>query len=164
MFALDSTAALWILIFTTPLSFLAAFNDLARMKLPNAIVIAIAALYVVLGPFVFDMPTYFWGFTHGIVMYGVGIFAYAFMGVGAGDGKYAAAMAMFIPTADVRLIIPLFCAYLLGAFVTHRLFRAVPAVRQATQTWVSWGHKKFPMGLALAGTFCTYFAVAAFGA
>ena len=163
MFSLDATAALWILIFTTPLSFLAAFNDLARMKLPNAIVMALVAAYLVLGPFLFAWPTYFWGFAHGGVMYLFGMFAYAFMGVGAGDGKYAAAMAMFIPTHDARFVVPLFCAYLLGAFATHRLFRAVPAVRESTQNWVSWGHKKFPVGLALAGTFITYFGVVAFG-
>lgn len=162
MLSLDPTAALWILIVTTPLSFLAAFNDLARMKLPNALVLALAAVYVVLGPFLFDLPTYLWGFAHGLAMYAFGMFAYAFLGVGAGDGKYAAAMAMFIPTADARFVVPLFCAYLLGAFVTHRLFRAMPAVRGVTQTWVSWGHKKFPVGLALAGTFITYFAIVAF--
>lgn len=163
MFALEASAALWILIVTTPLAFLAAFNDLARMKLPNAIVLAVVALYVILGPFLFDFDIYLWGFVHGVVMYAVGIFAYAFMGVGAGDGKYAAAMALFIPAADARFVVPLFCAYVLGAFVTHRLFRAMPVVRNATETWVSWGHKKFPVGLALAGTFSTYFACAAFG-
>jgi prepilin peptidase CpaA len=162
MFTLDSTAAMWILILTSPLCFLAAFNDLARMKLPNAIVLGVVALYILLGPFLFDMPTYLWGFAHGGVMYLFGMFAYAFMGVGAGDGKFAAAMAMFIPTADARFIIPLFCAYLLGAFATHRAFRALPFVRRSTQTWVSWGHKKFPMGLALAGTFVTYFGLVAF--
>ncbi|MFT6169619.1 MAG: prepilin peptidase CpaA [Celeribacter sp.] len=163
MFTLDATAALWILIITTPLSFLAAFNDLARMKLPNAIVLVLVALYVILGPFLFDFDIYLWGFAHGTVMYVFGMFAYAFMGVGAGDGKYAAAMAMFIPMADARFVVPLFCAYLLGAFVTHRLFRAMPVVRDATETWVSWGHKKFPVGLALAGTFSTYFGFVAFG-
>lgn len=162
MLVLDQTAAMWIFLLTSPLCLLAAFNDLSRMKLPNAIVLGVVALYVVIGPFVFDLPTYLWGFTHGVCMYLFGIFAYAFMGVGAGDGKFAAAMAMFIPTADARFVVPLFCAYLLGAFVTHRAFRALPFVRRATQGWVSWDHKKFPMGLALAGTFVTYFGFAAF--
>lgn len=163
MFSLDATAALWILIFTTPLSFLAAFNDLARMKLPNALVLAVVAVYVLLGPFVFDWPTYLWGFAHGVVMYLFGMFAYAFLGVGAGDGKYAAAVAMFIPAQDVHFVLPLLCAVLIGAFVTHRLFRAVPMVRRVTPTWVSWDHKKFPVGLALAGTFISYLAIVAFG-
>jgi prepilin peptidase CpaA len=110
----------------------------------------------------FSFETYLWGFAHGIIMYLIGMFAFMFMGVGAGDGKFAAAMAMFIPAADARFVVPLFCAYLLGAFVTHRGFRALPPVRRATADWASWGHQKFPVGLALAGTFITYFAMVAF--
>lgn len=161
MFALHASAALWFLPFALPLSFLAAFNDLARMKLPNAIVLALVASYVLIGPFALTRDAYLWGFSHGVVMYFVGMFAFMFMGVGAGDGKFAAAMALFIPVADASVVLALFAAFLLGAFATHRLFRAIPAVRRRTEGWVSWGHKKFPVGLALAGTFISYLALAA---
>ncbi|RPE67080.1 prepilin peptidase CpaA [Pacificibacter maritimus] len=162
MLTLEPTAAIWLLIVTTPLCFLAAFNDLARMKLPNAIAIAVVGLYIIIGPFLFSFDMYLWGFSHGAIMYFLGMFAFMFMGVGAGDGKFAAAMAMFIPAADARFVVPLFCAFVLGAFVTHRIFRALPIVRRATSDWVSWDDKKFPVGLALAGTFVAYFGIVAF--
>ena len=81
--------------------------------------------------------------------------------VGAGDAKFAAAMAPFFITADVRLLLGLFAACLLGAFFAHRLARAVPAVRRATAEWASWTARKFPMGLALSGTLIFFPVLAA---
>jgi prepilin peptidase CpaA len=161
MITLSATAALWILLFAVPLSFIAAYNDLARMKLPNAIVLALVAAYVVFGPFLFEFETYLWGFARGVVMYFVGMFAFMFMGIGAGDGKFAAAMALFIPLADATLVLAIFCGFLLAAFCAHRLLRAIPRVREATPHWVSWEHRKFPAGLAITGTFITYLGLAA---
>ncbi|WP_417248223.1 A24 family peptidase [Celeribacter sp.] len=162
MLTLGSGAALVFLIVTTPIAFIAAFNDLKRMKLPNAVVLTLAAAYVVVAPFVLPFEQYLWGFTHGVALYVVGIFLFLFAGVGAGDGKFAAAMAMFIPLADAGAVLMLFAAFLLGAFAAHRAMRAIPALRRATPDWVSWGHAKFPMGLALTGTMVSYFALAAF--
>lgn len=162
MISLPSQAALWFLLPVALVSFIAAFNDLKRMKLPNVVVLTLAAIYVVMGPFLLPFEQYLWGFAHAAVMYVVAIFAYAYLGVGAGDGKFAAAMAMFIPFADLATVLTLFAAFLLGAFFAHRLVRAIPLVRRATPDWVSWEHRKFPMGLALTGTMVTYLALAAF--
>lgn len=160
MLTLPSQAALWFLLPVTLVSFVAAFNDLKRMKLPNAVVLALAAIYVVMGPFLLPFDQYLWGFAHAAVMYVVALFAYAYLGVGAGDGKFAAAMAMFIPLADLGAVLTLFAAFLLGAFFAHRLLRALPPVRRATPDWISWEHRKFPMGLALAGTMISYLGLA----
>jgi prepilin peptidase CpaA len=65
-------------------------------------------------------------------------------------------MAPFFVTADLRVVLALFAASLVAAFASHRLMRAVPAVRRATPDWTSWTHAKFPMGLALAGTLVFY--------
>jgi prepilin peptidase CpaA len=54
--------------------------------------------------------------------------------------------------ADIRFVLALFAACLLGAFATHRGMRALVPVREATADWASWTHKDFPMGLALSGT------------
>ncbi len=161
MFALPASAAIWFLGPVAVISFVAAFNDLKRMKLPNGLVLAMVGVYLVMGPFLLAWDQYLWGFSHGVVMYLVGMFAFAYLGVGAGDGKFAAAMALFIPVADAGVVLSLFAAFLIGAFLAHRALRALPAVRRATPDWVSWEHKKFPMGLALAGTMVTYLALAA---
>ena len=62
----------------------------------------------------------------------------------------------------VPIVLPLFAAFLLGAFAAHRILRAIPAVRALTPDWVSWKRKDFPMGLALVGTFVTYMVLMAF--
>ena len=71
---------------------------------------------------------------------------------GAGDAKFAAAMAPFFVGSDLRLVLALFSACLLAAFASHRLMRRVPRFRAATPDWESWTHRDFPMGLALSGT------------
>lgn len=119
MLALAPGAALVFLIATAPLAFIAAFNDLKHMKLPNVVVGALALTYVVVAPFVLPFEQYLWGFAHGAAIYVVGMFLFFFAGVGAGDGKFAAAMAMFIPVADAAPVLMLFSAFLLGAFAAH---------------------------------------------
>ncbi|AJE45922.1 prepilin peptidase [Celeribacter indicus] len=160
MLSLPPVAATWFLLPVALVSFLAAFNDLKRMKLPNPLVIALALVYVAMGPFLLPFDQYLWGFSHGVVMYLLGMLAFAFLGVGAGDGKFAAAMSLFIPLADATAVLTLFAVFLLGAFAAHRALRALPAIRRAAPDWVSWDHHKFPMGLALAGTMVSYLALA----
>ena len=65
-------------------------------------------------------------------------------------------MAPYFVTGDIRIILALFAACLLAAFVAHRIARSIPAVRSATPDWISWNHIKFPMGLALSGTLIFY--------
>lgn len=164
MISLSASAAAVFLLPVTLICLLAAYSDLSRMKLPNAVVLMLVAVYVVLGPFLLSFDQYLWGFSHGAVMYVVGMFAFMFMGVGAGDGKFAAAMSLFIPLTDAMFVLTLFAVFLLGAFAAHRFARAIPAIRRGTPDWASWTHKKFPMGLALTGTMIAYLALAAFGA
>ncbi|MCA0044041.1 prepilin peptidase [Celeribacter litoreus] len=162
MFTLPAMAALWFLGPVALISFIAAFHDLKRMKIPNDLVLGLAGTYLFMGIFLLPIDTYLWGISHGIVMYPVALFAYAYLGVGAGDGKFAMAMSLFIPLADLSVVLTLFAAFLLAAFAAHRALRTVSAVRRATPDWVSWDNKKFPMGLALAGTMVSYLALAAF--
>ena len=65
-------------------------------------------------------------------------------------------MAPFFVGADIRFVMALFAACLLGAFVSHRGLRMVGPFRAATADWLSWTHKDFPMGLALSGTLVFY--------
>jgi len=160
MFTLSSTSALIFLLPVAVICILCAHSDLSRMKLPNKYVIALALTYVIVGPFALSFEQYLWGFAHGVVMYIFGMFAFNYMGVGAGDGKFAAAMSMFIPLRDAAPVVILFAGFILGAFAVHRLARAVPAIRKATPDWASWTHKKFPVGLALTGTFIAYLLIA----
>ncbi len=123
---------------------------------------ALAAIYVITAPFFLSFDQYLWGFAHGVIMYGVGMFLFMFAGVGAGDGKFAAAMSMFIPVADVMPVLMVFLR-----LSARRLCRAPPVAvhpRRAPRhpRLGVMGPQQIPDGPRLAGTFLTYFALAAF--
>jgi len=81
-------------------------------------------------------------------------------GVGAGDAKFAAAMAPFVALGDLRLFLVLLGAVVLASFITHRLLRQFPAVRRATPQWESWQRREFPMGFALGPSLIFYLGLA----
>lgn len=152
----DPADFLWFLPLTVPIALWVAWSDMKYMKIPNRAVMALAAVWAGAGWLIVPLPVWLWGFALMAIVLVIG-FVVASLGlVGAGDAKFAAAMAAFFTGADIRLVMMLFAACLLAAFTSHRLAGAVPAVRGATADWVSFGHKKFPMGLALAGTLIFY--------
>ncbi len=142
---------LWFLPFTLPIAIWVSWSDMARMRIPNQAVLALAAVWLI-GPLILPLNVWLWGFVFMFLVLAVG-FVVATLGlVGAGDAKFAAAMAPFFTGADLRAVLALFAACLLGAFFAHRIARMIPAMRRALPDWKSWTHRKFPMGLALSGT------------
>lgn len=149
-------ASLVFLPFTLAIGLWVAWSDMRFMKIPNKAVLALVAVWLVIGLLVVafgGLPLMIWAraLGLGVVALLVLFVANAAGLMGAGDAKFAAAMAPFFILADPRLVMGLLAGCLLGAFAAHRLMRAVPAMRSATPEWQSWTHKKFPMGLALAG-------------
>jgi prepilin peptidase CpaA len=139
-----------------------AWSDLKTMKIPNKSVMVLMAIYAVVGLMVIPFEPWAWRWLNFIVVLAIGFVLNAVANVGAGDAKFAAAAAPFIKAAHAPWVLPLFAAFLLGAFAAHRLLRALPFVRRMAPDWVSWTRKDFPMGLALVGTFLTYLALMAF--
>ncbi|MDP2085260.1 MAG: prepilin peptidase [Gemmobacter sp.] len=161
MLAASAREALWFLPFVAPVALWVAWSDMKSMKIPNKAVLALAGVFAVVGLIALPLPEYGWRWVHLAVVLAI-TFAMTVIGlIGAGDAKYAAAMAPFIALGDVRLFIGIFAASLIAAFIAHRLMRAVPAVRAATGDWVSWTSKKFPMGLALSGALMMHLGVVA---
>lgn len=153
---ISSSAALWLLPFCLPIAIWVAWSDMKFMKIPNKAVVTMAAVWAVIGYFAFPLAQYGWGWALLGIVLAIGFVSSALGLVGAGDAKFAAAMAPVFTTANPVLVLALFCACLLGAFATHRLARMIPAVRRATADWESWTRKDFPMGLALSGTLIFY--------
>jgi len=154
--AITPFEALWFLPFALPVCIWAAWSDLKFMKIPNKAVIALVAVFLVIGLIAMPIADYPWRFLHVLVVLAAGFALNMIGAVGAGDAKFAAAMAAFVPLADLRLVLVLFSAVLLAAFATHRLFRTLPAMRARTPDWKSWSVADFPMGLALGGTLVFY--------
>lgn len=138
-----------------------AWSDMKFMKIPNRAVLALLAVWLVIGLLAVALsllPVKAWALGLGLAaaVLVIGFVANAVGLVGAGDAKFAAAMAPFFVGGDLRMIAGLVAACLLGAFAAHRMARRIPAVRRGAADWLSWNHKDFPMGLALAGTLIFY--------
>jgi prepilin peptidase CpaA len=149
-------ALLWFLPFTLPIAIWVAWSDMKFMKIPNKAVLALLLVYFLVGLFVFPLKVYGWGWALAAILLLIGFIATSVGLTGAGDAKFAAAMAPFFATADIRLVLALFAACLLGAFASHRVLKFVPVYRAASADWESWTRKDFPMGLALSGTLLFY--------
>ncbi|MFO1176378.1 MAG: prepilin peptidase [Paracoccaceae bacterium] len=151
-----------LLIAALPICGWVCWTDLKFMKIPNRAVLALGAVFLVVGALTFPPVAFALRWINLPVVLAIGFLLNAIANVGAGDAKFAAAAAPFFAPAHLPLILPLFAAFLLGAFAAHRVLRAIPAVRALTPDWVSWKRKDFPMGLALVGTFVAYLAIMAF--
>lgn len=153
MTALD--AAL-LLPFTLSIGIWVAWNDMKFMKIPNKAVLALAAVWAVVGLIIVPFDIWLWGLALGAIMLAIGFVLASLSLIGAGDAKFIAVMAPFFVQSDLRFALVLSAACLLGAFAAHRLARALPAFRRLVADWESWTRADFPMGLALAGILNIY--------
>jgi prepilin peptidase CpaA len=148
---LSPFAAAVLLPFAAAIGIWVAWSDMRFMKIPNKAVLALWAVWAFPGILVVPMQLWLWGWALAAIVMVLGFVSNAAGLMGAGDAKFASAMAPFLAGSDLRLVMGLIAACILGAFTAHRLARAVPAVRRAAPDWASWTHSKFPMGLALSG-------------
>ncbi|MDC0738225.1 prepilin peptidase [Cognatishimia sp. SS12] len=157
--SLSASAALWFLPFVAPICLYVAWSDMRAMKIPNHSVVALFAVFAVIGLIALPFDSYLWRYLHLAVVLVIGIALNAARLIGAGDAKFAAAAAPFVPAADLSRLAFIFAATLLAAWVTHRAAKH-SALRRLVPDWESWQRKKdFPMGLALGGTLLIYLAL-----
>ncbi|PTX56903.1 prepilin peptidase CpaA [Litoreibacter ponti] len=151
-----SSFALWALIPALPIAIWVAWSDLARMKIPNKAVLALLAVFVVVGVITLPLEVYLWRFAHIAVVLALG-FVMSITGlVGAGDAKFAAAMAPFVAVSQATNMMAIFAAAVILTFVLHRLARVSP-LRRLVPEWESWERTRdFPMGVPLAVSLIVY--------
>lgn len=149
-------SALWFLPFALPICIWVAWSDLSRLRIPNKTVLLLGGIFLVIGLIALPFEEYLWRIAGGAIVLGIGFVLYLFGGIGAGDIKFAAAMAPFFSHGDLAVVLYLFSGALLAAVATHQLAKRIPAIRNATPDWKSWESRKFPMGLALTGTLIFY--------
>lgn len=162
---LSASVPWWFLPLVLPICFYVCFTDLRDMRITNQAVIALAAVFVVLGPFALPFDTYLWRLAQLGVVLLVGFVLTIGGAMGAGDAKFLAAAAPYVAVADLRFVVAIFAANLLAAFATHRLAKHT-ALRRIAPDWKSWNMGwKFPMGLSLGSTLAIYLILAVrFGA
>lgn len=158
--SLTFTQALWFLPLALPICVWVGLSDLRQMKIPNVAVLALTAVFLVAGLITLLMDEYLWRLAALAIVLAAGFLITALGLVGAGDSKFAAAMAPFIAPGDYMFFLALFSLVLIASYATYRGASRVPAVRRATPHWASWEQdKKFPMGVALAGALVIYLAM-----
>ncbi|MEM7709413.1 MAG: prepilin peptidase [Pseudomonadota bacterium] len=147
-----------------PICLWVALTDLSEMKIPNQAVLALATVFAVAGLFLLPFPDYAWRWSHLAVVLAIGFLANAFGMLGAGDAKFAAAIAPFVPLRDLAEVLGLFAGLLLLSWFLHRIARNISPIRNLAPHWQSWEEKKnFPMGVTLAATLLAYLGLAAAG-
>ena len=156
----SAATAFWFLPFVMPIAVWVAWSDMKFMRIPNKAVLALTAVFFCVGLAALPLEVWAWRWTHLIVVLAIGFIANLSGVIGAGDAKFAAAMAPFFPATDLRLVLALFAAAIVGAFISHRAARSIGPVRAMTADWASWTHKDFPMGLALSGALIFYLLAA----
>lgn len=154
-------SAWWLLPFAAPIGVWVAWSDMKRMKIPNRAVIALVLVFASVGLVALPLEVWAWRWVHLAIILAAGFVANAAGLMGAGDAKFAAAMAPFVARGDVILVLYLFSAVLLAGYLTHRLARAIPAIRHRTPDWESWTRSDFPMGLCLGSFLIVYLALGA---
>ncbi|MCU4655192.1 prepilin peptidase [Roseibacterium sp. SDUM158016] len=152
--------ALWFLPLALPICVWVALTDLREMRIPNVAVLALFAVFVGAGLMVLPLNEFGFRLLQLVVVLIAGFIITSLGMAGAGDSKFAAAMAPFIAPGDYLFFLMLFSLVLLGSWITHRSAGRVPALRRATAEWASWeSGKLFPMGVALAGALVIYLAM-----
>ena len=159
---IEWATAAWFLPFVVPITVWVSWSDMATMKIPNKAVLALLLVFAVVGLVALPFTEYLWRWLHFAVILAVGFVISSAGLMGAGDAKYAAAMAPFVARADAVPFMYLLAATILGALILHRLARA-SAVRDHFADWESWTHHAFPMGFALAPALMFYLMIGVFG-
>lgn len=159
--ALSAQAAWWFIPFVAPIALWVAYSDMKWMKIHNYAVLALVAVYLVVGLIALPLVTWAWGWASLVVVLGVGFVASSVGLLGAGDAKFMAAMAPFIALGDLTMFLLLLASVIIVSFIAHRLARRVPAIQGLAPDWESWTRREFPLGLALGPSLLFYLALAA---
>jgi prepilin peptidase CpaA len=159
---LSPTDAMILLVPVLPIALWAALSDLKRMKIPNTSVLAMAAVWPLLGWYVSPTLTVWaWGFALMAIVFVAGFLLYLTGTFGAGDAKFSAAMAGVFVGGSIGEILLIIFFSMIGALAIHRILRSIPVVRNATPDWESWTKRRyFPFGLALSAIVIIYLLAA----
>ena len=131
------TTAAWFLPFVVPIAIWVSWSDMATMKIPNKAVAALLVVFVVLGLIAVPFTDYIWRYVHFAVVLAICFFLNMVRVLGAGDAKFAAAMAPFIALGDWLPFMYLLGGVMIAAFVSVVLLTAfLYRRRQGLPNWV----------------------------
>ena len=113
---------------------------------------------MVIGLIALPFDEYLWRYAHFGVVLAIGFVMSSLGMLGAGDAKYAAAMAPFIALGDVTRFFLLLAVVVIVAFLLHRGARS-SSLKNRFPDWESWTRREFPMGFALGPALAFYLMI-----
>lgn len=139
------------LVLLMPVMFLTALSDLRALRIPNALVLAALAVFILTSPFL-PFSEVLLRLLAGGVCFGILFALYCFRILGGGDVKMLSALCLFVPSPLWSVAPYVFsAAMLLGVAITVAMQRGQN--QQEPGSWVSMRHSgKFPMGISIAMT------------
>lgn len=155
---------LWATVFLAlvlPVAVLVVYYDLRYMRIPNKLVLATAAIFLITGPFMLDFwNDYLLRASLGLFMLVLGFLLHLTGRVPGGDIKYASAILPFVASHQLMEFFFILAVMGILGVVVHR---GAKLVGLAPADWVSWQRKgAFPYGLSLAAALIFYLTRAAF--
>ena len=157
-----STPALWVAFAAmVPLMVLTAWWDLKYLKIPNKLVMAVLATFVVTGLWGLPLDTFAWRLVYGVIALVLGFGLFALGGIGGGDAKMAAVLVPFAAPADAAAILLIYAILTFVLLMVVRLTMQV--VRHEETGWLALDQlnkpareRVFPMGLIFGATILVY--------
>ena len=148
--------ALWFAIAAMlPLMALTAWWDLKHLRIPNALALAVLAVFLVAGLWGLPAEAFFWRLGAGALVLAAGFALFAAGAIGGGDAKMAAALAPFVAAEDVPGLLILYAVVTLALLLVLRL--AMQLSRHRATGWRAVDQyarpareRVFPMGLIFA--------------
>ena len=140
-------------------------TDVTAMRIPNVAVLALFGAFAIAAPFTMGWAEYGWRLVHAAVVLAVGfVLSASPIRLGAGDAKFAAAMAPYVATADLGTVVWIYVVVTFAGLAIHRAAKLTPPIRRVTAGWASWSDSRmFPFGIVLATTLMAYLMLAAAG-
>ena len=162
--------ALWLAIAAMlPLMALCAWYDLKSLRIPNWLVLAVLAVFLLTGLWGLPFDVFVWRIGQGAAVLLIGFGLFSLGAVGGGDAKMAAALAPFVALRDIGSVLILYAVVTLVLLLALRL--AMQFARHRTTGWMAVDQyarppreRVFPMGLIFAITIVIYLLAGAAGA
>ncbi|MGR3541356.1 MAG: prepilin peptidase [Hasllibacter sp.] len=149
----------WLFLAALPFCGAAIWTDLTAMKIRNWTVLGLAICFGIVGAGAIPFSALAMQVVQAAIVLVVCFGLTAAGAMGAGDAKFLAATALYVPLGGASLYALILFASVLAGFALHRGARMIPALKGLG--WESWTRSDFPMGLVLGSALAIFLAVAA---
>ena len=143
-----------------PLMIYVMWSDLRSLRIPNWVVLAVLAVFVVTGLWGLPLDAFLWRLGQGLVflLLGFAVFAVGRGSVGGGDMKLIAALVPFIAGAHALFVLVIYAIVTCTGLLAHSLARAF--LRHRRTGWRALDQSTYvPVGVILGLTILIYLGV-----